>query len=410
MNKAGADSEKMIFSPRVRSKFGAAAQEVYFEKNLHISQSLLRDQIQLGKDTTLEAVDQYMNESIKNPSNRDYLIGKARETAQGAVDAGYINPHEIKKYLDAHEEKAGVETVKLGMETNLQGTIEELKKGEKGSFGYMDASKRVPLLREAESKQHNDKIITKGVTEVMRQATTHSLMTMAMTHTLKSETLEESFLNQTISDSTFKSLQDKIDGVIGPDKSNSQSYSDLVNLLLDDKTKVSDAQDALLKANKDKKISDKDMTKLYNFHIRPSEEGFKSLHDQVLSEKLPKTQENLKVLDSRKEADKQFEKNKEALGAVKQQIGDYTQDTNKQAKLFSDTLDYAEQNNMELDKIHQAAQQIIIDNTKKTLQGKLKINTVPKGGMNIVDPTTGAERWLNEDWTITPTPSTNNNG
>ena len=246
MGKAKDQTAKRIFSPAVKGRFSDLAQEEIAQRNFTLVNQLRTRQIDLSKATTLGAIDQLTQDSVKDPGNRDLYIGKMKDAVDESVSVGAFNAAEGKNFLETHIQKRDVLQVDHDIIDDPKGAAEQLRLGDKGAYKYLPDNYRLPLLRQAEQRSRDKRVVAEGVTESLRQATTHELTVMAITHTLKPDKLEEAYLNQTISDATFQHLQTKVDGGLGPDGSDPQAYYDAIQKITDKKTKAGEARDFIL--------------------------------------------------------------------------------------------------------------------------------------------------------------------
>lgn len=228
------------------------------------------------------AVNKFVDQQIANPGPDSFP--KIKNILAEKIRTGHMDQttaYEIEKKANNDLGVARVSNDIFGAQTQEQ--VSAVKEGlTSGSYEaggvVIDPKEKLKLLRSIETRGRQITTNDNFANKVARQKDTHELIDLSNNGLLTPGKLEEYFKTERISNSTYTALQEKIDSPVGPTaNTDPQTYYDITNALLKDDLEPEKAIERILKANASGKLSPDDAKKIYEMHLIPSDDGFKSL-------------------------------------------------------------------------------------------------------------------------------------
>ena len=293
IEKLKTDSLKGVSDPVLQQELGLDFNLGSKVGEIQVQSIFKKKGIDVAQAETLKAIDVEVNNPTENS------LAKIQGVLDSQVSVGNIDHKDAYTLLQKANKDLGVNRVndsifnaKTSEEINAVRNAFTSGAYEKGGV-TIDGKEKNTMLKSIDTKAKQIEINANFAERVQRQNDTHELIDLSNNSLLTPSKLEEYFKTNRISNSTYKALQDTLDSPVGPTaNTDKKTYYDLTNSLLKENVDPEKSMVEILKANADGKLSKEDAKKLYEMHLIPSSEGFKSLANTQGGDEFTKMKQN----------------------------------------------------------------------------------------------------------------------
>ena len=238
--------------------------------------------IQDGKGKLLQANDEIIKEyqNTSDPEQRSLLKQQLIDDTNEAKAKGYINGSWAEHYIQTHIKAMDIGQVAKDIDAEPNGALKELEKGNGGIYKDLNDKERASFIKQAKNVIERKNTIAKRVAIERRNNNEADLAMKQLNGIDISSDIEEGLFNKTVSRSFFDKAVANGASPVGPTAETDKNvYVGLIHKLIDPSTTPEIARAEILQANTDGKISPQDARRLYQMHLTPDGDAFKSIAD-----------------------------------------------------------------------------------------------------------------------------------